>query len=69
MGTHGTLEWLPGTNLGATKGDWTFELTLNPTIYPYIVSNPGEAMVARDRISIINNYSHDSSYGNIWFIW
>ena len=53
MGTHGTLEWLPGTNLGASEGDWTFELTLNPTIYPYIVSNPGEAMVARDRISAL----------------
>ena len=51
MGTHGTLEWLPGTNLGSLDGDWTFELTLTPTIYPYIVSNPGEAMVARDRIS------------------
>lgn len=53
MGTHGTLEWLPGTNLGATQGDWTFELTLTPTIYPYIVSNPGEAMVARDRIAAL----------------
>ena len=51
MGTHGTLEWLPGTNLGAVYGDWTFELQKLPTIYPYIVSNPGEAMVARDRIS------------------
>ena len=53
MGTHGTLEWLPGTNLGAMSGDWTFELTLNPTLYPYIVSNPGEAMVARDRIAAL----------------
>ena len=53
MGTHGTLEWLPGTNLGAVEGDWTFELTLNPTLYPYIVSNPGEAMVARDRIAAL----------------
>lgn len=53
MGTHGTLEWLPGTNLGANEGDWTFELTLNPTLYPYIVSNPGEAMVARDRIAAL----------------
>ena len=53
MGTHGTLEWLPGTNLGAINGDWTFELTLNPTLYPYIVSNPGEAMVARDRIAAL----------------
>ena len=51
MGTHGTLEWLPGKNIGVMGGDWTFELTLNPTIYPYIVSNPGEAMVARDRIA------------------
>ena len=53
MGTHGTLEWLPGTNLGSVEGDWTFELTLNPTLYPYIVSNPGEAMVARDRIAAL----------------
>ena len=53
MGTHGTLEWLPGTNLGSMDGDWTFELTLNPTLYPYIVSNPGEAMVARDRIAAL----------------
>ncbi|MBE6500362.1 MAG: cobaltochelatase subunit CobN, partial [Methanobrevibacter thaueri] len=53
MGTHGTLEWLPGVNLGAFPGDWTFELTLLPTIYPYIVSNPGEAMVARDRSSAL----------------
>lgn len=50
LGTHGTVEWLPGRNIGVHEGDWTFELTLTPTIYPYIVSNPGEAMVARDRI-------------------
>ena len=49
MGTHGTLEWLPGKNIGVGSGDWSFELTRLPTIYPYIVSNPGEAMVARDR--------------------
>ena len=51
MGTHGTLEWLPGRNIGVMEGDWAFELTLTPTVYPYIVSNPGEAMVARDRIA------------------
>lgn len=49
MGTHGTLEWLPGKNIGVGHGDWSYELTRIPTIYPYIVSNPGEAMVARDR--------------------
>ncbi|AMD18490.1 cobalamin biosynthesis protein CobN [Methanobrevibacter sp. YE315] len=53
MGTHGTVEWLPGVNLGAFPGDWTFELSLIPTVYPYIVSNPGEAMVARDRSSAL----------------
>ena len=53
MGTHGTQEWLPGTNLGAFPGDWTFELSVIPTVYPYIVSNPGEAMVARDRSSAL----------------
>ena len=53
MGTHGTLEWLPGVNLGAFPGDWTFELSSIPTVYPYIVSNPGEAMVARDRSSAL----------------
>ena len=53
LGTHGTIEWLPGRNIGVMEGDWTFELTLTPTIYPYIVSNPGEAMVARDRIAAL----------------
>lgn len=50
MGTHGTLEFLPGHSIGVQEGDWTFELTNTPTIYPYIVSNPGEAMVAKDRL-------------------
>lgn len=53
MGTHGTLEFLPGHQIGVQSGDWTFELTLTPTIYPYIVSNPGEAMVARDRLGAL----------------
>lgn len=79
MGTHGTVEWLPGRNIGVSEGDWSFELTLTPTIYPYIVSNPGEAMVARDRIaalmithmtpamfssSVYGNYSKLSDYIN-----
>lgn len=53
MGTHGTLEFLPGHQIGVREGDWPFELTLTPTIYPYIVSNPGEAMVARDRLGAL----------------
>ena len=53
MGTHGTLEFLPGHQIGVQEGDWTFELNLNPSIYLYIVSNPGEAMVARDRLGAL----------------
>lgn len=49
MGTHGTLEWLPGRTLGLQETDWTFQLTEVPIIYPYIVSNPGEGMTAKDR--------------------
>lgn len=53
MGTHGTLEFLPGHQIGVQEGDWTFELTLTPSIYVYIVSNPGEAMMAKDRIGAL----------------
>lgn len=49
MGTHGTLEWLPGRHVGLQKDDWPFQLTNIPNINPYIVSNPGEGMVAKDR--------------------
>lgn len=53
MGTHGTIEFLPGRSIGLQSDDWTFELMSIPTIYPYIVSNPGEAMVAKDRLGAL----------------
>lgn len=53
MGTHGTLEFLPGKDTGLTETDWTFDLVDTPSIYPYIVSNPGEAMIAKDRIGAL----------------
>ena len=49
LGTHGTLEWLPGRSIGLQADDWSFQLSTIPNIYPYIVSNPGEAMVAKER--------------------
>ncbi|MDO5822341.1 cobaltochelatase subunit CobN [Methanosphaera sp.] len=49
MGTHGTLEWLPGRTLGLQESDWPFQLIKTPIIYPYIVSNPGEGMTAKER--------------------
>ncbi|WP_333792822.1 cobaltochelatase subunit CobN [Hyphomicrobium sp.] len=54
MGTHGTLEWLPGKALALS--DTCFpEAVLGPVpvIYPFIVNNPGEAVQAKRRISAI----------------
>ncbi|PAV04721.1 MULTISPECIES: cobaltochelatase subunit CobN [Methanobacterium] len=49
FGTHGTLEWLPGRSIGVQADDWTFQLSTIPDIYPFITSDPGEGMVAKDR--------------------
>ncbi len=53
MGTHGTVEWLPGRSIGLQADDWTFQLCTIPDIYPYITSDPGEGMVAKDRASAL----------------
>jgi len=53
MGTHGTLEFLPGRNVGLQEDDWPFQLSNIPNINPYIVSNPGEGLVAKDRASAL----------------
>lgn len=53
MGTHGTLEFLPGRTVGLQEDDWTFQLTNIPNINPYIVSNPGEGMVAKNRANAL----------------
>ncbi len=54
LGTHGTLEWLPGKSvmLGA---DCAPEVVLGPTplIYPFIVNDPGEAAQAKRRASAV----------------
>ncbi|AVX31435.1 cobaltochelatase CobN subunit [Carboxydocella thermautotrophica] len=50
LGTHGTLEWLPGRSVGLGQDDWPDILLGNiPNIYPYIVNNPGEATQAKRR--------------------
>ncbi|WP_287382415.1 cobaltochelatase subunit CobN [Methanobacterium sp.] len=53
LGTHGTLEFLPGRNLGLQEDDWPFQLSNIPNINPYIVSNPGEGLVAKDRANAL----------------
>jgi cobaltochelatase CobN len=52
MGAHGTLEWLPGKAVALTASCFP-EAVVGPlpVIYPFIVSNPGEAAQAKRRIA------------------
>lgn len=54
LGTHGTLEWLPGKAIALSAECWP-ERVLGPVpvIYPFIVNNPGEAMQAKRRLSAV----------------
>lgn len=54
LGTHGTLEWLPGKAV-ALGPDCAPEAVLGPVpvIYPFIVNNPGEAAQAKRRIAAV----------------
>lgn len=50
MGTHGTLEWLPGKAVGLSGTDWPDVLLGNLVdIYPYIMDNTGEGTQAKRR--------------------
>ena len=52
MGAHGTLEWLPGKAVALTEECFPEIVTgALPVIYPFIVSNPGEAAQAKRRIA------------------
>jgi cobaltochelatase CobN len=52
MGAHGTLEWLPGKAVALTAECFPEIVTgALPVIYPFIVSNPGEAAQAKRRIA------------------
>jgi cobaltochelatase CobN len=54
LGTHGTLEWLPGKAV-ALDADCAPEAVLGPVpvVYPFIVNNPGEAAQAKRRIAAL----------------
>ncbi len=54
LGTHGTLEWLPGKALALSAECWP-ERVLGPipVIYPFIVNNPGEAVQAKRRLAAV----------------
>ncbi|MBM3733572.1 MAG: cobaltochelatase subunit CobN [Acidimicrobiia bacterium] len=54
MGAHGTSEWLPGKAVALTASCFP-EIVLGPlpVVYPFIVSNPGEAAQAKRRIAAV----------------
>jgi cobaltochelatase CobN len=54
MGAHGTLEWLPGKAVALTASCFP-EAVVGPlpVLYPFIVSNPGEAAQAKRRIAAV----------------
>ncbi|EKF19358.1 cobaltochelatase subunit CobN [Nitratireductor pacificus] len=54
VGAHGTLEWLPGKTVALTENCFP-EIVAGalPVIYPFIVSNPGEAAQAKRRIGAV----------------
>ncbi len=54
VGAHGTLEWLPGKSAGLGPDCWPEALTQGmPILYPFIVSDPGEAASARRRLGAV----------------
>ncbi|HKM88651.1 MAG TPA: cobaltochelatase subunit CobN, partial [Xanthobacteraceae bacterium] len=54
MGAHGTLEWLPGKAVALTAECFPEIVTGSlPVIYPFIVSNPGEAAQAKRRLAAL----------------
>lgn len=54
MGAHGTFEWLPGKAVALTEACFP-EVVLGslPVVYPFIVTNPGEAAQAKRRIAAV----------------
>jgi cobaltochelatase CobN len=54
LGTHGTLEWLPGKSVALSAACFPAALLRGlPVIYPFIVNNPGEAAAAKRRLGAV----------------
>ncbi|TIP76178.1 MAG: cobaltochelatase subunit CobN [Mesorhizobium sp.] len=54
VGAHGTLEWLPGKTVALSENCFPEIVTGPlPVIYPFIISNPGEAAQAKRRIAAV----------------
>ena len=54
VGTHGTLEWLPGKAVALSSDCCPdYILTSLPDIYPYVIGNPGEGVQAKRRAAAV----------------
>jgi cobaltochelatase CobN len=54
LGTHGTLEWLPGKAMALSPACFPAALLGGlPVVYPFIVNNPGEAAAAKRRLGAV----------------
>lgn len=54
LGTHGTLEWLPGKAMALSASCLPTALLGGlPVVYPFIVNNPGEAAAAKRRLGAV----------------
>ncbi|MDR7035194.1 cobaltochelatase subunit CobN [Mesorhizobium sp. BE184] len=54
VGAHGTLEWLPGKTVAMSRNCYPEMVAGSlPVVYPFIVSNPGEAAQAKRRIAAV----------------
>ena len=54
VGAHGTLEWLPGKTVALSSACFPGIVAGPlPVVYPFIVSNPGEAAHAKRRVAAV----------------
>ncbi len=50
VGTHGSLEWLPGKSVGLSESCFPdVAISDLPNVYPYVITNPGEGTQAKRR--------------------
>ena len=75
VGTHGTIEWLPGKEIGLSRECYP-DLAIGtlPHLYPYIIDVPGEGAQAKRRTAaciidhLIPSMQEGGAYGDIGVI-
>lgn len=75
VGTHGTIEWLPGKEIGLSENCFP-DVAIGdlPHLYPYIINVPGEGAQAKRRTAaciidhLIPSMTEGGTYGDITVI-